>query len=127
MVIAKPHGYCSSACFLARTKCSHEKFPPGGLERGEEVTTPDQMSVKFIRLHVTVLIKVSVLNVGTHTHSICISHMCSATFGKGCSLFFPLKALKESTFLPELVKLITMYSFLGIQIIFKPLSLMRSL
>lgn len=46
---------------------------PGGLwKEGEEVSTPGQMSVKFIRLHVTVLIKVSGLSAAcehTHTHS----------------------------------------------------------
>lgn len=47
--------------------------------RGGEVTTPGQMSVKFICLHVTVLIKVSMLNVGTrpHTHTVYAFHTSS--------------------------------------------------
>lgn len=45
---------------------------PGGLwKEGEEVSTPGQMSVKFIRLHVTVLIKVSGLSAACeHTHTL---------------------------------------------------------
>ena len=79
MVIAKPHGYCSSAArSVARTKRSHEKFPSETRHRGGEVTSPGQTSVKFIRPHGAVLIKVSELH--THTHSICIPHTSSATF-----------------------------------------------
>lgn len=74
------------------------------------------MSVKFICLHVTMLIKVSGLSAACeHTQPtpyICIPPLSSATFSNACFLMFPLKALKESSFfLPELVKLITTYFF----------------
>lgn len=69
--------------------------------RGGEVTTPGQMSVKFICLHVTVLIKVSMLNVGTrpHTHSICIPHVFrfELLLAMAAFFFFFLKGPKGVT------------------------------
>lgn len=50
MVIAKPHGYCSSARPVACTKCLHEKSPPPSRRSGRragEVTFLGQMSFKM--------------------------------------------------------------------------------
>lgn len=66
MVNAKHHmgAVDQLALLLARNVCTN----PLEVSRGDEVTTLGQMSVKFIPLHVSVLIEVSVLNVGTkHT------------------------------------------------------------